>query len=263
MVPQLRKVAWVLPAALMLMPAVADAGNVSNVIFRIEASNTVGNGYLEFTSDQLTYNPATNQWVWTTGFNEILDGMDVVATLDAATLKLVKDPDPTKPYYLELGFTVHAGEADTDFFIKSALIDFPTLPAAILQPPLGGGRATASFNATDVNGNGVTMMPIGPNGAGSYTAQYNGWVPTGTTFANLVGEISAGPGGSANASQTMPAGAGYAAITDDVYDMSAMITFSLTDGDSAGGTTTYRILPEPAAGLALVLCAMVAGWRRR
>ena len=264
MASRMRKLAWVLPLGLLLAPVVADAGDISNVIFRIEASNTIGSGYVEFTADQLTYNPTTNQWVWSTGYNEILDDMDVIATLDSATLKLVKDPAAVnKPYYIEFGFTLHAGAADTDFFIKSALISFATLPPALLQPPTGGGRATASFTATDVNSNGVTLMPGGPNGAGDYTAQYDGWVPNGTTFASLVGEMSFGPGGSGNASQTFPTGSGYAPINNPVYDMSAMIAFNLTYDDSASGTTTYRILPEPMAGLGAAVLALALGWRRR
>jgi len=42
MIPQLRKLAWVLPVGLLLAPVVAEAGNVSNVIFRIDATSTVG-----------------------------------------------------------------------------------------------------------------------------------------------------------------------------------------------------------------------------
>ncbi len=263
MVPQLKKLAWLLPiTGVLLAPMAANAGNISSVIFRIEATNTVGSGYLEFYSDQLVYNPATNQWVWTTGFNQILDGSDVVATLDGATLKLVKDPAETKAYYIELDFALHAGPSDTDFFIKSALIDFPTLPPEALQPPTGGGRATASLNITDNNNNGVTCMPLGPNGSGDYTAQYDGWVPDGITLATLIGYISIGPGGSGGSSQTYPTGSGYAPIDVAVYDMSAMAWFNLTYGDAAGATTTYRILPEPAAGLVL-LCALALGWRRR
>ena len=253
---------WVVPVGLLLCTASASAGNISNVIFRIDASNTVGSGYLEFTSDLLTYVPATNQWTWSTGMQEIQDtGGDVIATLDAATLKLVKDPTVNKPYYIELGLTLHAGTADTDFVVKSALIDFPTLPPEILQPPDGGGRATASFTATDVNGNGVTLMPDGPTGNGAYTAQYNGLVPNGTTFASLVGEMTFGPGGSGDAGQTYPT-SGYGAINDPVYDMSAMMAFNLTFGDSASATTTYRILPEPISGVGLALLLLAATKRR-
>jgi hypothetical protein len=263
MASQARKLAWVLPLVLLLAPVVADAGDVSNVIFRIDAANTVGSGYLDFTSDMLTYQPATNQWVWTTGMNDILTGDgDVVATLDSATLKLVKDPAATKAYYLELGFTLHAGVSDTDFDITSALLSFPTLSPGQLQPPLGGGRATASLTATDNNSNGVTLMPAGANGSGAYTAQYDGWVPNGITFASLVGEMTFGSGGSGSASQSFPS-SGYAPINDPVYDMSAMLAFNLTYGDSASGTTTYRILPEPVTGIGALLLTLALGWRRR
>jgi len=253
----------VLPVALFLAPVLAEAGDVSNIIFRIDATNTVGSGYLEFTSDLLVYQPATNQWTWSTGMNDIVtEGGDFIASLDSATLKLVKDPVATKAYYLELGFTLHAGVSDTDFDILSPLISFQTLPSWALQPPDGGGRATASLTATDVNGDGVTLMPAGPSGNGAYTAQYNGWAPNGITFASLVGELSFGPGGSGNASQSYPQ-TGYAPINDDVYDMSAVLAFNLTAEDSGSGTTTYRILPEPVAGVGALLLVLAATWRRR
>jgi NADH:ubiquinone oxidoreductase subunit F (NADH-binding) len=141
------------------------------------------------------------------------------------------------------------------------LLSFPTLPASQLVPPAGGGRSTASYGATDQNGNGVTLLGIGPAGTGAYTAEYNGFVPAGTTFANLVNMIQAGPGGSASASQTFPGGAGYAQINADVYDMSMQSAFTLTANDLANGTVTYRVLPEPTAALALLALAAVA--RRR
>lgn len=266
MIPQLKKLAMALPVGLLLLSAsVAQAGDISSIIFRIDATNTVGSGYLEFSSADLTYNPATNQWVWAAGHHELLDGGgDVVAILDSATLKLVKDPAPNKPYCIELDFAVHAGISDTDFSVKSAMLSFPTLLPSRLQPPTGGGRAVVSFRATDTNANGVTFMATGPSGVGAYTAQYNGWAPGGTTFATLVNEISVGPGGSAAGGQTFPTGSGYAAINDSVSDMSAIMAFGLTFGDSASGTSTYGILPEPTAGLGVMLLGAVAlGWRRR
>jgi len=263
MIPQARKLAWVLPLALLLAPTVANAGTVSDVIFRIDATNTVGTGYLDAHADELVYQPATNQWIWSRGLGDITTaGGDIVATLDSATLKLVKDPAATKAYFMELGFALRAGDSNTDFSILSALISFPTLSPGQLQPPLGGGRATASLTLTDVNGNGATLMPAGPPGSGAYKAQYDGWVPNGITFASLLAEMTFGPGGSGTAGSSYP-GTGYASINDPVYDMSQMLAFNLTYGDSASGTVTYRILPEPVASLGALVLALTLSWRRR
>jgi hypothetical protein len=53
----------------------------------------------------------------------------------------------------------------------------------------------------------------------------------------------------------------YRAVGSAVSDMSAEIKFSLTGFDLASGTTTYEIIPEPAA--ALLLVAGMLGLRRR
>ncbi len=260
MAQYVRKLNWVLPIVLLALGApVIQAGSISDVIFRIEATNNEGTGYLEFTKDQLVYNPGTNQWTWSTGFHEILNEWgDPIATLDNATIGLIKDPLPDKFYYISLGLAVHAGASDTVFFVQSAQLSFGTL-----WPPTPAGRATASINATDVNGNGVLMQALGPVGSGIYTAQYNGLAPNGTTFATLVNEVFAGPGGSGSGSQVYPP-TGYESIPVPVYDMSAMLAFTLTYGDSGGGTTTYRILPEPVSGVGfLAACIFALGWRRR
>lgn len=249
---------------MLLLSATAGAGTISDVIFRIEAENDQGAGFLEFDSSGLTYNPSTNQWSWTTTQMDILNGDgDPIAVLDSATVKLVSDPDPTKYYYIELGFAVLAGLSDTHFRIESAQLSFSEIPPEWLEGPLAGGRATASLGATDTDGDGVEFAATGPVGSGAYMAQYNGFVPDGTTFAELVNTFSAGPGGSGSAGQSLPAGAGYASITDPVSDMSAQLDFTLTDNDAGSGTTTYRVLPEPASGLALVLLGLGVLRRRR
>ncbi len=256
-----------LPIALVLLGGMegARAGDLSNVIFSIEATNDTGTGSYEVTADQLTYSPGTNQWTWSSsGQVELKNEFDeVVALLSGATVKYIKDPIPAKAYYIDVGFAVYAGMTDTDFTIKSALLSFPTLDASLLIPPAGGGRSTASYGVTDQDGNGVTLLGIGPNGSGAYTAQYNGFVPGGTTFANLVNMVQAGPGGSGNGSQTFPGGAGYAQINANVYDMSIQSAFTLTANDLASGTTSFRILPEPSAGLGLAALALLVVGRRR
>jgi hypothetical protein len=261
MATNMRRLSCVLPVVLFVLSApLAQAGDVSNVIFRIDATNAGGSGFLEFTADQLVYNPGTNRWGWNTGLVEIENGSgDTIAILDQANVQYVKDPVADSYYYIQLGFALHAGSSDTNISIQSALLSFPMIPPAALQPPVGGARATASFGATDLNGNGVTLLGDGPVGAGAFKAYYNGNV----MFADLVNLVSGGPGGSGNASQTMPM-TGYAAIPVGVQDMSMLIAFDLTYADSANGTLTYRLLPEPVSGLGLLLVSAVAlGLRRR
>jgi len=243
--------------------ATVSAGDVSDIIFSIEAINDQGTGYIEFDSSELEPGPA-GSFVWNTGFHEIPDMFgDPIAILNQATMTLVVNPDPDKPYRINVGFALHAGLSDTHFIIKTAQLSYSTIPAEYLVGPDFGGRATASLGVTDENGDGVSLVGVGEVGIGAYRAQYNGFVPDGTTFASLVNEVTAGPGGSGSGSQTLPEGSGYATIFDDVSDMSAIFDFTLTAEDAASSTTSYRILPEPSSALGLMVLAGLALARRR
>ena len=245
------------------LAAGAAAGTVSNAIFRIEATNADGSGFLEFYANELVYNGSTNAWDWNKGVTEILNGSgDTIAVLDSATMSLMIDPTPDKPYRINLGFAVHAGSSLTGFAIRSAMITFSgTLDPNMLQSPAGGGRATASLGITDENGNGATLLAVGQTGIGAYRAHYNGWYPGGTVFSTLVNMVSAGPGGSGSGGQSYPSGSGYQSINVATSDMSAGLGFTLTAADSASGTTSYRILPEHAA-LGLAALGLLLGRRR-
>lgn len=250
----------------LLSVCVAQAGVVTNTVFRIEATNATGTGYLDFTSG-LVYNSGTNEWQWTLpgGATDITTGTgDVIATLNSANVQYVTDPLPNKWYAIGLGFDLEAGTTDTHVRIVSGLLQFDgPLPPSALQSPTGGARSTASFGATDRNGDGVTLQGWGPLGIGAYTSQYNGYVPGGTTFANLVNLVQWGPGGSGSVTGKLPASGVWQSLDVAVSDMSLLLDFSLSAGDSGSGTETYRILPEPAASLAFIVGCIVAFSRRR
>lgn len=155
---------------------------------------------------------------------------------------------------VNLGFAVQAGLSNTAFMITSALV--PTGP---LNP--AEGRASAAYTVTDLTGNGVTLDGDGPAGGG-YVAQYNGFVPTGSTFTEGINSLSAvGAFGSNSTSLNTP-GVGFLPIPGTVSDMSSMIAFTLTAGDFASGTTNYQIVPEPATCGLLALAALAIVRRR-
>ncbi|MEW6250875.1 MAG: hypothetical protein AB1716_09525 [Planctomycetota bacterium] len=240
----------------LLMAASFAPAGISTVIFRVEATNATGTGFFEVTSDQLTYNPATGVYSWSlAGPREVrTGGGQLVATVPTASLALIDEP--ARGPQVKMNWTADAGASTTTFMIRSALVSYFPLP-----PPEAAGRAEVAFRLEDRNNNGAMLAGLNPpQGLGIYTAQYNGFVPNGTTFSNLIAEISAGAGGTGNASQNDPP-FGYRAIGVAVHDMSVQAGFTLTAMDTMGATTSYFIVPEPAAALLAALSlAMV---RRR
>jgi len=218
---------------LVAFPATAD---VSNVVLRVAATNGRGGAAIEITADQGAWVGDTFYWS-TERPIEITSGDQLLATLREATLQVRSDPQ------VYLNFSVQAGDFDTDFVISSPLLSFPSIGTAL-------GRASAAFTLMDFFDDGARLTGTGPTG-GSYLAQYNGFVPGGTTFAERIPLIEvAPPQVLAVATFEEPLGAGYAAI-GQVSDMSAMFSFRLTAWDFASGSSNFEIVPEPA-GLLLV-----------
>ncbi len=245
----------VLPIALMLLVAAtapADVPGISDVIFRIEATNATGSGFLEFTSDQLVYNPVSDSYHWDMVVATVIENEfgDAIATLQNANLGLLIN-DSKK---IAGAFAVQAGTSDTTFSIQLPQLSFSTLPAAETE-----GRLGLACNVTDVSGGGVAMRaPVA--GSGMLRGDYNGLVPGGTMFAEVLYQVMASSG-SASGYQNFPA-VGFADIPDDVSDMSSRLLFTLTAGDLGGGTHYYEIVPEPSA-LILLLGVVALAARRR
>lgn len=144
--------------------------------------------------------------------------------------------------FVNLNFAVSAEQEDTFFSITSALLSFD----GIVNPV---GRATAGITVTDgVDIDGATLS--GELEGFSYQAQYNGF-PVGTTFATLIPQVMAGPGGSQTESDSEPA-AGFTPIAEPVSDISAEFAFTLSANDVASGTSLFVVIPEPASALLLV-----------
>lgn len=140
---------------------------------------------------------------------------------------------------ITLGFTLQAGSAPLTLTIGSPLLSFPTITAT--------GRATVAMTLTDSDGDGATLVGVGdPAGShGAYLAQYNGYVTGGTTFAELIQTMAAGPWSSDVASGEVGPGGAFVPIANPVSDMSVMISFTLSAHDQASGTSTYVIVPVP------------------
>jgi hypothetical protein len=243
--------ARVIFTALAMLAAVssasADLSGISDVIFRIEATNATGTGFIEVTKDQLVYHPTTDSYHWNLPVSLVIqdDLFQTIATLQNANLAILKNA--TKK--IAGAFAVQAGDSETTFEIQLPQLSFGTLPE-----PLTMGRMGLACNVTDVGGGGVAMHALSA-GAGMLRGDYNGLVPGGTMFAQVLYQVTA-TSGSGSGYQNYPA-AGYADIASAVSDMSSRLDFTLTAGDLGGGTHYYEIVPEPA-GLGLLLIGVGA-----
>lgn len=247
-----KKLLPILLLSVLLVVTSTAVADISNIVFRIEATNAAGSGFFEVTKDKLKFNPQTGTYTWDLPSPITLTGVGgPVAVLDAADLTLKSDPQ------VSLGFAVLSGTTTTTFIIESALLSFPPIPASVAE-----GMASAGLGVTDLDNTGATLQGLGAPGTGAYLAQYNGFVPNGTTFASLIYRVFASPGGSGSGSQSHPQ-SGYEPIPNNVADMSARLAFTLTANDSGSGTSNFQIIPDPSSLTLLGLGALVLVGRRR
>jgi uncharacterized protein (TIGR03382 family) len=152
-------------------------------------------------------------------------------------------------------FGVMAGASPTNFTISSGLVSFSPIANAV-------GRASASITLTDLDGNGASLTGLQPGGH-AYRANYNGAIPGGSIFTNLLATPeTAGVYSSSTFVESTPAGPGFIPVAPLVSDMSAQYQFTLSANDSASGTSVFVITPAPATGTLLGLVGL-AGLRRR
>jgi hypothetical protein len=238
---------------LLLAAGIARA-DIPGIVFEITAeAGQAGAGHstsFQILAEWGDYDRAGDVWTWTMPEpHEFWHEGTFLGRLDTFTATIVGDPE------VNLSFSVQAGAADTAFHIGSALLsDFDPITDAI-------GYAHASYTLTDFDANSAALTGVGDTG-GAYLAQYNGWAgdpfggPQGTTFAEGIFSMSAGFLETVTDDFDYPE-SGYVAIEDTVYDMSSLVSFTLTAQDLASGTSSYVIVPEPAT-LALLVLGTVA-----
>lgn len=236
----------------------ATAAIISDVIFAIEAESGGSTASFEVPLTSGNINGDTLSWSLSQP-QPLEDGKgNVIGVLETASVSYVADP------IVNLNFLVSSGGGGT-FTVTSANLSFAGIPNAI-------GRASSAVTVTDFGG-GASITGNFPVDD-TYRAFYNdpGMVPaTGTTFATLTPGISSSPFSSATSSEGYPDNAGGFTSMDEiggtlgtVSSMSSQWKFSVSANDSASGTSTYVIVPEPGSCL-LCLCgiAFVGFIRRR
>lgn len=231
--------------AMTLVPTAS--ADLSNVVFRIQATNSLGTGVYEGTIDQGSWDGDTYSWK-SNSIDIMDDSGDVIASLVHAQVVAVADPQ------VGILFDVVAGATDTQFTISSGELSFPTIVGAT-------GVASAGLTVTDAGqDNGALATGNGGSGGSAYQANYNGLAPAGTLFAEFIPSVTVStPGGSATG---LGSTGGFLNISDPVSSMSAQYSFMLSALDSASGTSNFVIVPEPAS-LALLALGAMALIRRR
>jgi hypothetical protein len=245
-------------AMAIITVAPSSAAIISDAIFQIDAEGPTGNTSTfkvplvsGFPFDYVHWSLAEPM--------PLLDAQgNQIALLEDAYVRYVADP------IVVLNFLVSSAGGGT-FTVTSADLSFDSIANAI-------GRASAAVTVTDSGGDGASISGNFPNND-TYRAYYNdvGLVPaTGTTFATLTPGTSAAAFSSAASSEGFPPVMGTFSPADEsgsaispVSSMSAQWRFSISAGDSASGTSTYVIIPEPGSCL-LCLCGLaVLGFIRR
>lgn len=224
----------------------AQAGVISNVTLEVNATSSLGTGTYQITLALTNYNAPTDTWTWNLAAPlAIFDGPNTIATVEAANFTYIGDPQ------VDFGFTVTAGAADVEITISSALLSFTTINSA-------SGSASASIQFIDDGLGDATLAGLGPDGA-AFIAQYNGFVPGGTTFADLLKSPLLT---SSTVFEEFPLGGGFEPILATVSDMSSQFHFSLTANDQAVGSSSFVIIPAPGA-LGLLAIGLIGSRRRR
>lgn len=227
--------------------AAAASAEISDRVFRVQATNANGTAVWEVPFDENCYSRDTDTYAWELSEPVTLRSADgtVIGTVGAAGTTLIGDP------VVNLNFLFVAGAANTAFSVSSALLSFPPITSAV-------GQASAQIGSTDLDGNGVTITGGYVGNTKGYLAQYNGFVPTGTTFATLVDNQTGGAFSSNIESESV----GVTPIGATVSDMSSQFSVVVSAHDQVSGTSVYVITPEPAA-LALLGLGGLALLRRR
>jgi hypothetical protein len=253
MVVRAERVALVTLAAALLL-ATSAVASVSPVIFQINASNVNGSTSFSVSSANLVPDPATGGQKWILPAAQVLQSgpTNIIGTLNSATLRVVDNVLNT-PRVL-LNFEVLGGDLNATFTVTSAQVSFPTLPASQTT-----ARFTCGTTLTDYNdGVAAVLQGLGaPVGPGIFTADYNGFVPGGVQFANLITGLTTTGGGTVTANDKKPA-TGFQALGVNLTDISTMSAFTLTAADLMSGQSNFFVTPEPASvGLLLTALCLV------
>ncbi len=208
-------------AAVLILPAGAKACLV-NFSITVSADNGVNKADQIFSGSGST--DADGKLVWVLDSEvSILDGL-------IENLKLTLKADPE----VGIEFGVRAGGTATTYAILSEVVSFDPMvnPAAY---------ASAGVTLTDrITVPGATITGLFPEGK-THQARYNG----SSVFANLVNGFAI-PSGTLTNDEAKGSEFSVIPINDTLTSIESEFYFRLTARDSASGTSTFVVTPEPA-----------------
>lgn len=228
----------------------------SDPFITVHASSGAFNGTITVPlMDVVTYSdPDSDLWFWaSTNPVPIFDGPNLVATLVNMTVLAGRNTLSTGEvrYGIDVDFGVVAGPNMTMFELISPTLSFdPILNAS--------GLASAGIVGSDQNSNGITITP-GYAGPFGFLANFNG---SNNFRSYLPNTLTNAPSGSvSDAGNMSPEGTFQPMGT--VSSISSSYKFSVSAGDTAGGTTQFSVAPTPGTLAILGLGGLVLGRRRR
>lgn len=230
----LRQLGWRAAAVSLLATAPAPAQDMTIPLIEFQASSDAGVASIVIDISDGLWNPSTRIYRWTLGSDILLRDESngaTVGVINDATLQIRNSSE------FQLNYTVVAGAAATTFSTITLPLSFPAISPA-------EGRATASIAIVDENVNGAELRGLLPTGGGAYRALYNTLAGNERIFAEMIGLISVGAGGTARADQWDPL-AGYRQVGPPVRDMCVETAFRLSAEDRAVVTTRFDMRPDP------------------
>jgi MYXO-CTERM domain-containing protein len=243
-------------AALVLATGAAHAGYSYQVV--VTAQSSLGTSSVTFTGNDAglrfgtvdttplgsTIGQEAQGWAWNQNSSTVLNsGNGAIASIGRTAASFIDDP------VVLLSFNVQAGAADTLFTVTSLIVTTDPLQPYTLT------AAAAAVTGTDGGaGNGVTLTGAFP-GAKLFAYRNNGlntgFLLNGGTSGGFVPYTE-------NALFSDPA------FITGIGTISSAFSFTLSAGDTASGTSVYRIdVPAPASAALLGFAGLAAARRRR
>lgn len=233
----------ILVAAVSMFPATSGIAATisSDFLVRVDVSQDV-DGWGTQTGQYLVSIPAGtpitgNYYSWSLPSSQEIVSQDnlVLMRLDSLTVRFYADASPLYQPGVSLGFGGELGEYGAHVTITSGTVSFNPYSSP-------EGFATCGVTLTDNNSDEGTMMPF-PPAPKIYQAKFNS---PAVVWANLLGTVTAPLDDSSGQQSDRRPGTGFEAIGSPVSSMSSQYDFLATPLDGISGTSSFRIVPEPA-----------------